>query len=93
MNSDLGNWLCSIGFSGNEGVCMICAFADNSTSGMIMVSTGSQSNAATLHRLFVPDMEDNVMMQNSEQCTCECSACLDSGTGTLHGAGMMPNGW
>ena len=93
MNSDLGNWLCSIGFSGNEGVCMICAFA---CFRMSMVSTGSHSNAANLHRLFVlfvPDMEDDVMMQNSEHCMCECSACLDSGTGTLHGAGMMPNGW
>ena len=68
MNSDLGNWLCSIGFSGNEGVCMICTFADNSTSGMIMVLTGPHRNAATLHRLFVPDMEGDVMMQNSEQC-------------------------
>jgi hypothetical protein len=71
MNSDLGNWLRSIGFSGNEGVCMICDFADNSTIGIILVSTGSHSNAATRHRLFVPDMEDDVMqMQNSEQCTC-----------------------
>ena len=71
MNSDLGNWLRSIGFSGNEGVRMICDFADNSTIGIILVSTGSHSNAATRHRLFVPDMEDDVMqMQNLEQCTC-----------------------
>ena len=62
MNSDMGNWLSLIRFSGNEGVCMICAFADNSTSCMIMVSTGSHRNAATLHRLFVPDVEDDEMM-------------------------------
>ena len=59
-----------------------------------MVSTWWHGNATTLHRLFFPDIEDDVM-QNSEQCTCQCSACLDSGTGTLQdaGAGMMPNGW
>jgi len=57
MNSDLGNWLRSIGFSGNEGVCMICDPADNSTIGIIMITTWSHSNAATLHRLFVRDME------------------------------------
>ena len=69
MNSDLGNWLCSIGFSGNEAVCMICDFADHSTIGIIMVSTWSHSNTAALHRLFVPDMGEDVM-QNSAQCTC-----------------------